>query len=115
MNAKVHGELQAIGRRYIARTLQELKGLHRDIEELRAGRGETLPDVAHAAHRISGSAAMFGFNDVSECASRIERVVAALATSQHPNFPTELDTIALELDRAVRRAALSQGIGHPKK
>lgn len=111
MNAYAQGQLHVIGRRYIARTLKELSDLHKDIKEAKAGHGESLPHLAQSAHRISGSAAMFGFEEVSACATRMERLVAALEAKRRNGFEfSELDTIALELEGAIRRAAKSRGI-----
>lgn len=111
MNAHLQGQMHTIGRRYIARTLKEMDGLRRTIDDLKAGEAEKLSGVVQAVHRISGSAAVFGFHQVSECASRIERLVAMLDNDHDPEATiTAIDTLAIELDRAVRSAAFSRGV-----
>lgn len=111
MNTPGQQALLAIGRRYIVRTLKDLSTLHSDLEKAKAGHREGLPHLAHSAHQISGAAAIFGYEEVSTCATRMARLVAALEEKKRvdPGF-SELDTVTLELEKAIRRAAKSRGV-----
>jgi HPt (histidine-containing phosphotransfer) domain-containing protein len=71
-------KLQAIAKRYIDRTIRETDVLRAHIEACIAGEINRIPDIESIAHRIHGSGAMLGFQDLSEHAAVLERFVMPL-------------------------------------
>jgi chemotaxis protein histidine kinase CheA len=102
-------QLRDIGDRYLRRTLREVDQLQELVRMGLAGEAEALKQTEQLAHKIHGSGAMFGFDDVSECAGRIERLVAEHAANMAP-VANELSTLLTRLMQAVQSAAKERGV-----
>ncbi len=96
-------KLQAIATRYIDRTVREADVLRAHIDACIAGEINRLAEIENIAHRIHGSGAMLGFQDLSEHAAALERLVVPLRAS------TALDAAATQ-DLQSRLAALEQSL-----
>jgi HPt (histidine-containing phosphotransfer) domain-containing protein len=104
---KLQQQLDEIGVRYLKRTLGEM-GLLRDLaQKARAGESQCLKDIEQLSHKIHGSGAMFGFDDLSRRAREIE--LAATETGA-PDLHDRLERHIAELARAADTAARERGI-----
>jgi HPt (histidine-containing phosphotransfer) domain-containing protein len=102
MDGRLKEQMDAIGARYLQRTVHELPKL----EELLAGveaDPASIKAIEQLAHRIYGSGAMFGFDGISARAHEVE-VLAA-------NGPNErLATCVRALEDEVLAAAKQRGV-----
>jgi HPt (histidine-containing phosphotransfer) domain-containing protein len=116
---KLRQQMAQIGGRYITRTLGELERI-RDLAAL-VGSGSTsdLNELERAAHKIHGSGAMFGFDQVSDRAGEIEHIAGYLARHDGPDhllgvsdddLRGRLGDIVDQLEEVTRAAAQSLGI-----
>jgi chemotaxis protein histidine kinase CheA len=116
---KLRQHLSNIGGRYLARTLGELQRLKELLAQVEAGTATALKDLEHAAHRIHGSGAMFGFHEMSDRAGDIERIAGHLRNGEGPDHLRGLSEAELrsrlaaaitQLDQITRATAQSMGI-----
>jgi HPt (histidine-containing phosphotransfer) domain-containing protein len=116
---KLRQQMAQIGGRYITRTLGELQRI-RDLSALvQSGSSTELKELEHAAHKIHGSGAMFGFDHVSDRAGEIEHIAGYLARREGPDhllgvsddeLRSRLGEIVNKLDEVTRAAARQLGI-----
>lgn len=104
---KLQQQMSEIGDRYLKRTLGEMPRLRELLQQVRAGTPGSLEEVAHMAHKIHGSGAMFGFDGVSERARQMEVLVAAPRSG---DFEQQLEACVDALEEQVGNAAKSRGI-----
>jgi HPt (histidine-containing phosphotransfer) domain-containing protein len=103
-------KLAEIGSRYVKRTLGEMPELRRLLEAASAGDAAAFHQIGRLAHRIHGSGAMFGFNELSDVAGRLEHRVDG---SVGPDFQKSLDKVRAdvdELEKQVQAAATVRGV-----
>jgi HPt (histidine-containing phosphotransfer) domain-containing protein len=74
---KLQEQIADIGVRFLKRTIEEVSQLRECLESVRGGSLDALKHLERLAHKINGSAAMFGFDELSERASEIERLAGA--------------------------------------
>jgi HPt (histidine-containing phosphotransfer) domain-containing protein len=100
-------KLQAIATRYIDRTVLEAAVLRSHIDACIAGEIARLADIESIAHRIHGSGAMLGFQDLSEQAAALERFVAPLRASKvlDASLTQDLSNKLTALEQSLQRAA----------
>ncbi len=114
MDERMKLQLQQIGTRYLRRTLEELEELPPLVAELRRRSGEALAAVAPMkrieglAHRIYGSGAMFGFEELSARAHDLEQLAAA--GKLDAQCLRQLSACADALQDAARTAGRSRGV-----
>jgi HPt (histidine-containing phosphotransfer) domain-containing protein len=116
---KLRQQMAQIGGRYILRTMGELQRI-RDLSALvQSGSTTDLKELEHAAHKIHGSGAMFGFDQVSDRAGEIEHIAGYLARHDGPDdllgasddeLRTRLGDTVKKLDEVTRAAARELGI-----
>ena len=80
-----------------------------DALELRWDRA-SLEALHHLAHRLAGSAAIYGFAAVSDAASSLELFVNAALESASPPAPSDLMATLRERTTALVRAAVDEQI-----
>ncbi|HEY8539735.1 MAG TPA: Hpt domain-containing protein [Steroidobacteraceae bacterium] len=116
---KLRKEVIELGGRYLTRTLGELERLKGWFLELDAGSPLVLKEIERTAHKIHGSGAIFGFQDVSVPAGEIEHIAAHLTGGAAPEHLRKLSEAELrqrmleslaKLDQAARAAARELGI-----
>ena len=101
-------QIADIGVRFLKRTIGEVGQLRAYLESARGGSLDSRKELERLAHRIYGSGAMFGFDELSERASEIERLA-----STGRNDGTSLDRIEgslRALERQVDKAAREGGL-----
>jgi HPt (histidine-containing phosphotransfer) domain-containing protein len=112
-------KMAQIGVRYLARTLGEMARVRELAAQVETHTPGALKELERAAHKIHGSGAMFGFNDVSDRAREVEHLAASLGGGDVPDHLHRLSEDALrarladavaQLDRATRSAAKAAGV-----
>jgi HPt (histidine-containing phosphotransfer) domain-containing protein len=116
---KLRQQMAQIGGRYITRTLGELQRIHELSALVQSGSTNELKELEHAAHKIHGSGAMFGFDQVSDRAGEIEHIAGFLARHEGPDhllgvsddeLRGRLYELVNKLDEVTRAAARQLGI-----
>ncbi len=105
---KLQQQLGDIAVRYIKRTLGEVDVLRDHLQNLQNGQLGVLKEIEHLSHRIHGSGAMFGFDDLSRHAREIE-----LASATHDVSPELHDKLRRHIDdlaAAVGAAAVERNV-----
>jgi HPt (histidine-containing phosphotransfer) domain-containing protein len=116
---KLSEQVASLGARYLARTLGELRRVGELLAEVEAGSTSAIKELEHAAHKIHGSSAMFGFQALSEQAGEIEHITGHLggrSGADHLHGLSEdelrrrLSTSVAQLDRVARATAQNFGL-----
>lgn len=105
---KLHQQLGDIGVRYLKRTLGEITVLSEKLQSLRSGQSGALKEIEHLSHKIHGSGAMFGFDELSRHARDIE--VAAGTGTDAPQLHDQLERHIADLAAAAQIAAQERKI-----
>lgn len=106
---KLHQQLGDIGVRYLKRTLGEITVLSEKLLSLRSGQSGALKEIEHLSHKIHGSGAMFGFDELSRHARDIE-VAAGAGAPDAPQLHDQLERHIADLAAAARTAAQERNI-----
>jgi HPt (histidine-containing phosphotransfer) domain-containing protein len=116
---RLRQQMASIGARYLTRTLGELTRISELLAQVESGSNTALKELQHAAHKIHGSGAMFGFHEVSERARAIEHITSHLASGEGPEHLRALDQDELrrrlaasvaQLDQTTRTTAQNMGL-----
>jgi HPt (histidine-containing phosphotransfer) domain-containing protein len=107
---RMQQQLSEIGSRYLKRTLNELGQLREMLDKVRGGDTARIKDIEHFAHKIYGSGAMFGFEEVSIHAGEIEQLAVQKADAVDPALLEQLDGCVKQLEAATHEAARSRGL-----
>jgi HPt (histidine-containing phosphotransfer) domain-containing protein len=107
--ARMFAQLQDIGNRYLARTLRDVDQLRSLVAQGMAGDAHSAKASEQLAHTIHGSGAMFGFDELSELAGQIERLVSQ-RTADLASVGPALTTLLSQLQHAVQQAATARGV-----
>jgi len=116
---KLRQQMAQIGTRYLTRTLGELQRIRELATQIQSGSVAELKDLEHAAHKIHGSGAMFGFDQVSDRAGEIEHIAGYLARRDVPEhlhgvaddeLRRRLGESVRQLEELTRSAARDLGI-----
>ena len=105
---KLQKQIADIGLRYLKRTMGELYQLRECLQGVRDASPEALKQLERLAHKIHGSGAMFGFDELSERASDIERLASTGRADSGSLDLIEASLRALELQ--VQKAAREHGV-----
>ncbi|HXS20424.1 MAG TPA: Hpt domain-containing protein [Steroidobacteraceae bacterium] len=73
--------MQNLRSKFLARTRDEVETFRALISQWQAGAQGTLTEIERLAHRIHGTGATLGFDEVSESAAALERTARRLAMS----------------------------------
>lgn len=101
-------QIADIGVRFLKRTIGEISQLRECLENARGGSLDSLKQLERLAHKINGSAAMFGFDELSERASEIERLASTGRNDSASLDEIENSLRALEVQ--VEMTARARGI-----
>jgi HPt (histidine-containing phosphotransfer) domain-containing protein len=79
LNASQREELQEIRRRFARSVPEKVRALEEAARLLatHGSRAEALERLYQQAHRLAGSAAIFGLKEVAEAAAQLEQLVAS--------------------------------------
>jgi chemotaxis protein histidine kinase CheA len=102
-------QMAAIGDRYLRRTYGEIERLKELLAQLRSGSPDAVRNIELITHRIHGSGAMFGFDEVSEQARRCEELCAAGAAD--PELASKIEASLQALEARLNEAARARGVG----
>lgn len=105
---KLQQQIADIGVRYLKRTRGELSELRECLQSARGGAADALQQLERLAHKIHGSGAMFGFDELSERASDIERLAAS--GRQDSSWLDRIEQSVRALEIQVERAAQERGV-----
>lgn len=105
---KLRQQMSEIGDRYLKRTLAEMERLRQLVEQACGGEAQAVTEIAHMAHKIHGSGAMFGFDALSDCARELEVLVGS--KPQPADFMDRLATCVESLDVQVKHAVEARGL-----
>ncbi len=105
---KLQQQIADIGTRYLKRTLGELAQLRACLQNARSGAPDSLKQLERLAHKIHGSGAMFGFDDLSESAAQIEQIAAA--GNDDPDTLSRIEAGIEALQIRVEQQARDRGI-----
>jgi len=97
---KLNARLAELAVRYLRRTADETIDMRNAATRLQGGETMAVHEIERAAHRIRGSGGMFGFNAVSDVASRIE--LAAADGSGAPELLALIDELEKQVQAATR-------------
>jgi two-component system OmpR family response regulator len=106
--AQTRRRLKELQRAYRADLPEKLRLIADDACALRAGAWEParLRSLYDQIHRLAGSAAIHGFEEISRAAAELELwTLAALASGDLEKRPSDLDVLLGALDRACRTGA----------
>jgi HPt (histidine-containing phosphotransfer) domain-containing protein len=101
---KLQQQLGDIGLRYLKRTLGEIGTLRDLLQNLQNGQPGALKEIEHLSHKIHGSGAMFGFDELSRHARAIELGAADKADGAlalHEKLRRHIEDLAAAVDAAA--------------
>jgi two-component system OmpR family response regulator len=111
-------ELDALRRSYRAELPDKLRLIAEEVAALQGGPWdrERLQSLYDQIHRLAGSAAVYGFDEVSRAAGELELwTLAALAGTALEERPAELGDLLGALDRAFRASEGGERAGGSRR
>ena len=105
--AATRARLGELATKFTERTRGEIEELRTRLAELGAGDTGVLDDIRHLAHRICGTGATLGFEDLADHAHQIEKIAAAHLPARQPDaaamarLASEVEALAGELRRGA--------------
>jgi HPt (histidine-containing phosphotransfer) domain-containing protein len=105
LNTSQREELQQIRQRFARSVPEKVRALEEAARLLAAdgSRAEAVERLFHQAHRLAGSAAIFGLKELSEAAARLEQLVAS--PPEEPGVEASWLESVREALRGIRQAA----------
>jgi chemotaxis protein histidine kinase CheA len=94
--------------RFLDRSDADLITMRGGLQRLVSAEAGAVSEIRHLAHRMVGTGATLGFEDLAECARRVEKLTESLAPGVLPDDDTRaklasgLDALQAALDK-VRR------------
>jgi chemotaxis protein histidine kinase CheA len=94
-----------LGAKFLERTDVDIITMRGALARLARGDAAAMSDLRHLSHRMVGTGATLGFEALSECAHRIERLTDGCAPGVLPDdslrvtLAAALDSLAAELRR----------------
>jgi chemotaxis protein histidine kinase CheA len=107
--AAAKARMVELAAKFIDRTAGELDSMRDSLGKLQAGEIDGLSNIRYLAHRMCGTGATLGFEGLSDCAARIERLSDKLATGAMPDasaltqLGVDVDALGAELARLQSR------------
>lgn len=102
-------QMSEIGTRYLRRTVGEMDRLQELCAALPQGGAEALKEIEHLAHKMHGTGAMFGFDQVSEAAGELEQFAVPRSTYDG-DYLRQLSVLIARLREYVAAAAKARGL-----
>jgi len=102
-------QMGEIGLRYLKRTLVEIATLRGLLDKLRAGETSRRKEIEQLSHKIHGSGAMFGFDNLSHDAHQVE-LLAAGDEADSVELYAKLERLIGALEDAAAVSARERGI-----
>lgn len=108
--AAARARLAELAAKFIDRTRGELATMRDALTRLGAGDHAALGEIRHLAHRMAGTGATLGFDALSDCATRIEKIADAQTAGSLPgDLALAQMTGAVEaLDHELTRVAANR-------
>jgi chemotaxis protein histidine kinase CheA len=72
--AAVKARMIELAEKFVARSAADLAVMRASLSRLSAGDVAALDEIRHLAHRMSGTGATLGFDPLSDCALRVEKL-----------------------------------------
>jgi chemotaxis protein histidine kinase CheA len=82
--AAARARLAELAAKFVGRSRDDVAAMRDALTRLSSGDGGALAQIRHYAHRMAGTGATLGFEQVSEGAARIEKLVDAAAPGSVP-------------------------------
>jgi len=83
--AAARARMAELAAKFIERSVRDLEAMRHGLAKLDAGQIEALLDIRHLAHRMCGTGATLGFEHLSDCAARIERLTESRPAGALPD------------------------------
>jgi two-component system, OmpR family, response regulator len=115
----IAAEVRTLTKPFLQRMHRDVRRLRHLLERLATGDGSAARELERLAHSIHGSAAMFGFAAISECADIMEKLVIGRSVTEmiEPSVLRELsdwtDTLSEVLDTEGAALQPSEGCSNP--
>ncbi len=84
MERPVKTRLAELAAKFVDRSRGDIKTMREALAKFEAGQGDALDELQHLAHRMVGTGATLGFNELADRAQTIEQ----LAEAQAPGAPS---------------------------
>jgi HPt (histidine-containing phosphotransfer) domain-containing protein len=116
LTAEQHERLESLRRAYVKDLPARVRAIVEAAESLEPGDREKLQALHHRVHRLTGSAAIYGFTGLSRAASALEALVysalAGMAAFERERGPSLADLVtALKSELAAATASSKHGKG----
>ena len=101
--AAARARMAEIAAKFIVRSSGEIGAMRDALTKLAAGDAAVLTEIRHIAHRMTGTGATLGFEQLSDCAATIEKLADAQAPGVVPaefvlaQITGAVDSLAREL------------------
>lgn len=92
--AAARARMAELAGKFIERTKTELVTLHAALDALAAGRTEALDEIRYLAHRMAGTGATLGFEQLSDHALRVEEICQRQAPGATPSAADRAEVAA---------------------
>ena len=95
--------------KFVERSAGEVDSMREGLAKLAGGAVDELANIRQLAHRMCGTGATLGFEGVSDCAMRLEKVADAQAPGAVPDtaaltqLGVAIEAVSAELARQRRR------------
>lgn len=111
LRARLSDQVKVLGDKFLQRTAGQVLVFEEQLESLAAGDRAVLTPIAEVAHKIHGSGAVFGFDEISESAGRLELLSGRMAneaqsaaSDAHVQWAKQLKQEVVLLSRALQAA-----------
>jgi HPt (histidine-containing phosphotransfer) domain-containing protein len=105
--------LAALRTAYAEHLPQRVRAIEEAAAALRAGDGEALRSLYHLVHRLTGSSAIYGFQQLSRASAALEDVLLPAWTGQGPSTVAGPASIAPLVDAIKRELAAARTVAGP--
>ena len=102
--AQLNAGLAQLREKFLARTRGEMAAIRAQAEAIRGGDAGAFATLEQLAHRIYGTGATLGFDALSGCAGKIERLAEAAkkAAAVDPQTLLRLESYLGELEEQLK-------------
>ena len=106
--AAAKARMAELAGKFLGRSADELESMRESLAKLGGGAVDELAGIRHLAHRMCGTGATLGFEGMSDCAERLEKIADAQAPGAVPDaaaltqLGVAIEAIGAELARLRR-------------
>jgi HPt (histidine-containing phosphotransfer) domain-containing protein len=100
-------QMQELSRKFLQRTAGQVATFREQLKQLALGDGSVLTSMQEVAHKIHGSGAVFGFEQISEHAGELELLSTELGKELSGAAPAAYADWAQRLGQHVEGIALA--------